>query len=148
MWVWIDDEGAQIEELVPVHWNSRHDQEEKQGSKTQAHSCARKRRNLIQWEVVIRKPGYNTLNSVFRETSQVQCLPASNIWESSQQHQHGSTCPAVHCIAQARRQMPHVHDIIEASNVPALVCVPHRTLAMRWMKLFSVHGHARQSRRT
>ena len=38
-------------------------------------------RNRIQWERVIRKPGHNTFNSVFRETSQVQCLPASNIWE-------------------------------------------------------------------
>ena len=40
-------------------------------------------RNRFQWERFIRKLGHHALNSVFRETSQVQCLPASNIWEGS-----------------------------------------------------------------
>ena len=40
-------------------------------------------RNRIQWERVIRKPGHDTFNSLFRETSQIQRLPASNIWERS-----------------------------------------------------------------
>ena len=45
MWVWTvtsDDEDAQIVELVPVRWSSRHDQEGSEGSKTQSRSCARK----------------------------------------------------------------------------------------------------------
>ena len=45
MWFWTvssDDEEAQVVEFVPVRWSSRHDQEESQGSKTQARSCARK----------------------------------------------------------------------------------------------------------
>ena len=90
MWVWIvsrDDKDAQIDELVHVHWNSTHNQEGLGESKTQARSCPKRttkfRRNLVQWEGVIRKPGHHTLNSVFRWTSQVQCLPASNVWESS-----------------------------------------------------------------
>ena len=40
-------------------------------------------RNRVQWERIIRKLGHHTFNSVFRETSQVQCWPASNIWERS-----------------------------------------------------------------
>ena len=42
-------------------------------------------------------------NSVLRETSKVQCLPASNIWERSYNvdTQQGSICPVVHCVARA-----------------------------------------------
>ena len=63
-----------------------HDQEESQGLKTHVHSCAHGskhtiefNRNRNQWERVMRKPGHDTFNSVFRETSQIQRLPTSNI---------------------------------------------------------------------
>ena len=140
-------------------------------------------RNRVQWERVIRKPGHHTFNSVFRETSQVQCLPASNIWERSDnvQYQHGSICPAVHWIARATwrlvrlsflpesrlgkkgvkklifagrklfhqgRHLQHTHDIIETGNVPALISGRNRTIARGWVKLISIHGHARHSRGT
>ena len=139
-------------------------------------------RNRIQWDRVIRKPRHNTFNSVSRETSQIQRLPTSNIWESSNNvetntiqftklfivsHEpHGDWFAFRSCqrvitekgvekfifagrkLFHQGRRLQHIHDIIETSNVPALISGRHWTIARRWGKLISIHGHTRHSCRT
>ena len=46
------------------------------------------------------------------------------------------------------RHLQHTHDTIETGNVPALISGRHRTIARGWVKLISIHGHARHSRGT
>ena len=41
------------------------------------------------------------------------------------------------------RRLQHIHDVIETSNVPALISGRHQTIARRSMKLISIHGHTR-----
>ena len=139
-------------------------------------------RNRIQWERVIRKPGHNTFNSVFRETSQFNaCQPATSGREvtmsrptrfnspscSLLSHEpHGDwfafrSCQGVvteksvekfifagRKLFHQGRQLQHIHDFIETGNVSALISGRHRTIARRWVKLISIHGHTRHSCRT
>ena len=136
-------------------------------------------RNRIQGERVIRKLGHNTFNSVFRETSQIQPLPTSNIRERSDNvetntiqftklfivsHEPHGDLVRLSFLPESSRnkawrssflragsfftkgeRLQHIHDVIETSNVPALISGRHRTIARRWVKLISIHGHTRHS---
>ena len=154
MWVWTvpcDDEDADFVGHVLPRLRSKHDQEGSQGLRTQVHSCARKHthtiefnRNRIQWEGVIRKPGHNTFNSVFRETSQVQRLPTSNIRERSVNVETNTNSIAFRSYQRVitkksmekfifvgrklfyqGRRLQHIHDIIEFRRSSA-VATDHR----------------------
>ena len=189
MWVWTvtsDDEDAHFVGFVLVHPTSRHDQEESQELKTQAlaHVHGSKHtvefsRNRIQWERVNRKPGHHTSNSVFRETSQIQRLTASNIWEREVTMSRPtrfnlpscSLCRTIHMAIGSRFVLARESSrkkawrsqflragsfftngddcntlFTETGSVPALITGRHwTTIARRWVKLISIHGHTRHS---
>ena len=129
------------------------------------------RRDLVQRKGVIGEPGHHTFDPFLRKASQIECLPASNIWESSnnvdantvqlaqlfiESHEpHGNWLafrPGQRVVSEKGvkklmlagkklfhqgKRLQHVHNMINAGNVPTLVCGRLRTFACGWMKLFS-----------
>ena len=110
------------------------------------------------------------VHPVFRESSQILCLPASDILERSDMTLTRPTYRTSHmAIGSPFDSEEVVEEIIlragsfftrgdfsntcmtlsiETGNVPALVSGCHRTIARKWMQLISFHCHARQSCRT
>ena len=91
-----DDEGAQVVELVPVHWRFTHDQEGQQGSKIQARSCARKSNTrLSSAEIVssgnVSSGSWDTTRSILSAVRRAKF----NACQPQCRYQHGSICPAV-----------------------------------------------------